>query len=398
MAFAFLSVLVTLAYYGELQRPPAPGGRALPCRRSSSARWHGRVRHAGLSFGPDGHAVRHVHAGPVGHAGRPGHGVLDGRRVRPERRRGDRFGRVGHDQRTTSSRPGTLRVGYNALDRPVLLRERRGRARRVRRCLRVRSGARAERAARVHPVRVAPAPARPRGRADSTSRCPASTRRPHRLTRSVRPPSPTTRARSRCSCPPSAPSASARASKSSPCGRCASACSTTPCLRPVSGKASCRTRRSSSSPTTGRCPTSRTIDAAIWTLEQAGALARPNAGITAVVPKDLGSPFFFTYLMPPDSQEMVHFVNYWLQLRKADGFRAREMSYWIDGQPRATPPCGAGASCTTCSAGGSPAANRSRAPGPLRPRGTSRSSRGRARARSRGPAAARSSRWRSPGD
>ena len=78
------------------------------------------------------------------------------------------------------------------------------------------------------------------------------------------------------------------------------------------------------------------IDAAIWTLEQAGALARANAGITAVVPKDLGSPFFFTYLMPPNSQEMVHFVNYWLELRKANGFRAREMSYWIEGQPRDT--------------------------------------------------------------
>jgi Na+/H+-dicarboxylate symporter/ABC-type amino acid transport substrate-binding protein len=78
------------------------------------------------------------------------------------------------------------------------------------------------------------------------------------------------------------------------------------------------------------------VDAAIWTLEQAGALARANAGITAVVPKDLGSPFFFTYLMPPGSQEMVHFVNYWLELRKASGFRAREMSYWIEGRPRDT--------------------------------------------------------------
>jgi len=36
---------------------------------------------------------------------------------------------------------------------------------------------------------------------------------------------------------------------------------------------------------------------------------------------------------------MVHFVNYWLDLRKADGMRAREFDYWILGQPRtqATP-------------------------------------------------------------
>ena len=41
------------------------------------------------------------------------------------------------------------------------------------------------------------------------------------------------------------------------------------------------------------------IDAAMWTLEQAAALARSHPGITAVVPRDLGNPFFFTYLMPP---------------------------------------------------------------------------------------------------
>jgi hypothetical protein len=50
-----------------------------------------------------------------------------------------------------------------------------------------------------------------------------------------------------------------------------------------------------------------------------------------------GWPFFFTCcLMPPGSQEMVHFVNDWLALRKANGFRAREMSYWIEGRPRGT--------------------------------------------------------------
>ncbi len=76
------------------------------------------------------------------------------------------------------------------------------------------------------------------------------------------------------------------------------------------------------------------VDAAIWTLEQAAALARSHPGITAVVPKDLGNPFLFTYLMPPRSQEMLHFVNYWLELRNADGSRAREFNYWILGQPR----------------------------------------------------------------
>jgi hypothetical protein len=77
------------------------------------------------------------------------------------------------------------------------------------------------------------------------------------------------------------------------------------------------------------------IDAAIWTLEQAATLARAHPGITAVVPTDLGNPFLFTYLMPPDSEQMVRFVNYWLELMRADAFWTREVNYWILGQPRA---------------------------------------------------------------
>src|SRR5215470_17757163 len=81
------------------------------------------------------------------------------------------------------------------------------------------------------------------------------------------------------------------------------------------------------------------IDAAIWTLEQAGAIARSHPGIIAVVPKDVSNPFLLTYLMPPHSDEMVHFVSYWLDLRKADGMHTRELKYWLLGQPRtqATP-------------------------------------------------------------
>jgi hypothetical protein len=42
--------------------------------------------------------------------------------------------------------------------------------------------------------------------------------------------------------------------------------------------------------------------------------------------------------MPPRSDEMVHFVNYWLELRKADGMYERERNYWICRQPSTTPP------------------------------------------------------------
>jgi hypothetical protein len=74
------------------------------------------------------------------------------------------------------------------------------------------------------------------------------------------------------------------------------------------------------------------IDAAVWTLEQAATLARAHEDIAVVVPRDLGSPFLFAYLMPPESSEMRRFVNYWLELRRADGSEARRLAYWIHGQ------------------------------------------------------------------
>ncbi|HEY7245021.1 MAG TPA: cation:dicarboxylase symporter family transporter [Xanthobacteraceae bacterium] len=89
----------------------------------------------------------------------------------------------------------------------------------------------------------------------------------------------------------------------------------------------------------GTPPDFSRADAAVWTLEQAAAFARSHPGITAVVPQGLSNPFLLTYLMPPGSEVMVHFVNYWLELRRADGMRAREEDYWIRGRPRvaATP-------------------------------------------------------------
>jgi len=71
-----------------------------------------------------------------------------------------------------------------------------------------------------------------------------------------------------------------------------------------------------------------------WTLEPAGALARSHPGITRWVPQNLGNPFLLSYLMPRGSEVMVHFVNYWQELRRADGMRAREVNYWILGRPR----------------------------------------------------------------
>jgi hypothetical protein len=75
------------------------------------------------------------------------------------------------------------------------------------------------------------------------------------------------------------------------------------------------------------------IDAAIWTLVQAESLAAAHPSLIAVVPKDAGNPYLLAYLMPPGAEEFANFVNYWLNLKRADGFEKRQHAYWIDRIP-----------------------------------------------------------------
>lgn len=76
------------------------------------------------------------------------------------------------------------------------------------------------------------------------------------------------------------------------------------------------------------------IDAAIWTLEQAKALAAANPEIQAIAPKDMGSNFLFAYLMPQDATEWKQYVDYWLEIRSRDGELDATKDYWIEGKPR----------------------------------------------------------------
>jgi proton glutamate symport protein len=76
------------------------------------------------------------------------------------------------------------------------------------------------------------------------------------------------------------------------------------------------------------------IDAALWTLEQARAWAAANPGFSAVVPSDFGAPLLIAYLMPPNSAEFANFINQWLDLQRANGFEQRMKDYWLEGKPR----------------------------------------------------------------
>jgi hypothetical protein len=77
------------------------------------------------------------------------------------------------------------------------------------------------------------------------------------------------------------------------------------------------------------------VDGALWTLQQAGAWAAGHPGWTAVEPADIGGPLLFAYLMPPGSGGFRDFLDQWLAFHAANGFRAAQLAYWIDGRPRA---------------------------------------------------------------
>jgi proton glutamate symport protein len=76
------------------------------------------------------------------------------------------------------------------------------------------------------------------------------------------------------------------------------------------------------------------IDAAVWTLTQAEALAAAHPRLAVVHPSDAGDPYLFAYLMAPNSEQLANFVNYWLELKRSDGSEQQERDYWIKRLPR----------------------------------------------------------------
>lgn len=80
------------------------------------------------------------------------------------------------------------------------------------------------------------------------------------------------------------------------------------------------------------------VDGAIWTLQQASAWAVTHPGLTAVAPANMGGPILFSYMMPPGTDIFRRYVDQWLELKTADGFRAAQLDYWIDRKPRSDRP------------------------------------------------------------
>jgi ABC-type amino acid transport substrate-binding protein len=71
------------------------------------------------------------------------------------------------------------------------------------------------------------------------------------------------------------------------------------------------------------------VNGAVWTLEQGTAWAAEHTGFTAVAPDHLSGPIPAAYAMAPDAAELGAYIDQWLQLRNADGFRAEQIAYWM---------------------------------------------------------------------
>lgn len=77
-----------------------------------------------------------------------------------------------------------------------------------------------------------------------------------------------------------------------------------------------------------------TMDAALWTLEQARAWAAIHPGWTAVVPTDAGPPLSIAMMLPPDALAFRAYLQDWMEQKRATGFAAAQAAYWMDGKPR----------------------------------------------------------------
>ena len=73
------------------------------------------------------------------------------------------------------------------------------------------------------------------------------------------------------------------------------------------------------------------IDAAVWSLSQAKAIAQSNSDLAVIVPEEMGDPFVFVYYLAPEDRLLHTFVNSMIGELKSTGWQHRQESYWLKG-------------------------------------------------------------------
>jgi Na+/H+-dicarboxylate symporter/ABC-type amino acid transport substrate-binding protein len=80
------------------------------------------------------------------------------------------------------------------------------------------------------------------------------------------------------------------------------------------------------------------VDALLWTKEQGTTWALIHPEYTVVVPTPSLGKDYLAYAVGQKSYDLLHFVNYWLDMKKLDGFSDEQYQYWILGEPPSREP------------------------------------------------------------
>jgi ABC-type amino acid transport substrate-binding protein len=80
------------------------------------------------------------------------------------------------------------------------------------------------------------------------------------------------------------------------------------------------------------------VEGVVSSMIEARLWAASHPGFTAVAPTAARGPILFTYLVPPGGDSFRRYLDQWLDIKSADGFRTTQVDYWMNQTPRADSP------------------------------------------------------------
>ena len=78
---------------------------------------------------------------------------------------------------------------------------------------------------------------------------------------------------------------------------------------------------------------SHSINAVFWSRAQTDIWALGHPDYVSVAPSELAAPFLMGYMVQNNSPLFLNFLNYWLELKKNDGFEQHLYNQWILARP-----------------------------------------------------------------
>lgn len=78
------------------------------------------------------------------------------------------------------------------------------------------------------------------------------------------------------------------------------------------------------------------IDAILWSEVQSTTLANSNKRYIASTPDDIHTNLLFAFMLNQHSPLFLDYLNYWLNMKKEDGFQNAAIAQWIKGVPTQT--------------------------------------------------------------